>query len=77
METVNKFLVLVAQRRIWIAIVSFLSFALPLLHVDFKIDVPLLTDALTGVGLAVSQLGVAVLALWSLFHPNPTAPTKK
>lgn len=61
---------LLAQRRIWVGIVSVLAFFLP----GIGLDVPVLTDLLTAFGGALAGLVVAGLALWSYLFPKKETP---
>lgn len=62
----NQILTLLAQRRIWITIVSTLAFFLP----SLGLDIPVVTDLFTAFGGALASVVVAGLALLSYFNPK-------
>lgn len=66
----EKFLELIKQRRVWAGIVGVVAFIITTLNLGFEIDVPILTDLLTGLGLAVAALVQSALALHSYFSPK-------
>ena len=70
MEDKLDILALLSQRRVWASIISALSFLINMLHIEFRIDVPVLTDMLTGIGAALAALISAILALWSYLKPK-------
>lgn len=61
---------LLKQRRVWAAVVAAVSIVLSILHIDFQIDVPVVTDLLTSWGGALADLIVGTLALWSYLKPK-------
>ena len=66
----NTLLELLKQRRVWSAIVSGIVFLTGLLHWQFQVDVPMLTNLLSDFGGAVAGLVSAGLALWSFLKPK-------
>lgn len=66
----NKVIELLSQRRIWSGIVGVTAFILMVFHINYQIDVPLLTDILTSVGGGLAMLIPALLSLWSYFFPK-------
>lgn len=60
---------LIAQRRIWAAIVSVIAFAATAYGIEMG-DTTTLVDTLTTIGTALGTLVSAFLALWSYFKPK-------
>ncbi len=70
MENNTNLLDLLGQRRVWIAIISAVSIVISMLHLQYKIDVPVLSDLFTGFGVALVNLVTASLAIWSYLKPK-------
>lgn len=66
----EKIIELLGQRRIWAGIVGAISFLLTMLHFNFQLDVPFVTDVLAASGGALATLITSALALWSYFKPK-------
>ncbi len=66
----KKLLFLLKQRRVWAGIVGFVAFIVTGLNLGFEIDVPVLTDLLTQLGIAIAALTQSILALWSFIRPK-------
>ena len=64
----KKILFLLKQRRFWAGVVGFIGFIASLCGFDF--DSETLTNLLTEVGIALSSLIPAILAIWSLLNPK-------
>jgi len=73
----DKVLHLIGQRRVWAGILGAVAFVLTALNVGLDLDVPLLTDMLTELGLAVIALVQAALAIWSYVKPKIEAKKTK
>lgn len=71
MEKSMQILNLLSQRRVWVAIISGVSFLISFLHMEFQVDVPVLSDLFTTAGIAIFNLVTAVLAIWSYLQPKP------
>lgn len=65
-----QLLELLKQRRVWVGIISGLSFLISFLHIEFNIDVPVLSDMFTNAGIALFNLVSAILAIWSYLKPK-------
>ena len=70
METLMQLLELLKQRRVWVGIISGLSFLISFLHIEFNIDVPVLSDMFTNAGIALFNLVSAILVIWSYLKPK-------
>lgn len=70
MENILKILNLLTQRRVWIFIISSVSFLLSVLKIEYKIDIPVLGDMLTVFGVALVNFVTAGLAVWSYLKPK-------
>lgn len=61
---------LLTQRRVWIAILNTLVLGLSLLKIELNIDIPVLSEMLTNVGVAIVNVITVILSLWSYLHPK-------
>ena len=66
----DKFLELIAQRRVWAGVIGAVVFALGILGVQWTDAGGELPDLLMEVGKALGALVVSVLALWSYLKPK-------
>jgi len=65
-----NWLELLKQRRVWATIVGVIAFLLTSFKIEFGVDQGTLTDLLTNIGVAVSSLVSAGLALHSFLKPK-------
>ena len=66
----NNILELIKQRRIWAGLFGTISIVARLFGFDYGIDEGALTDMFLNLGMAVSDLAVAILPIWSYFKPK-------
>lgn len=66
----EKFIVVLSQRRLWAFVVSIVAFTVNALNSNYNVDVPVLTDLLTSIGGALAMLIPGLLALWSYIQPK-------
>ncbi len=69
-QSMNTFLNLAKQRRVWASFFAIIAFVLPLLGVNLNIDQDSLTDAFVNFIEALSGLLAVLLPIWSYFFPK-------
>jgi len=65
-----KILEILKSRRIWVMIISAVMFILTLFGIQTEVDADTLSDLLVNAIEPISQVVIAVLAIWSYLKPK-------